>query len=217
MRAINSETGEQVLFNLAHSGWVLDTVFAVKSDHLVTVSRDRSMKLIHVATQRFIDNITSITPGALKGGLLAVDRHPTMDQVAMAGADGIPKIYKMYREKARKIGDDFNRIATFNAAKMPGRVFDVKFNADGSQLVAGSSSDGTGQVRVYNTADGKVISEIAMPEGGIYAVDFSRDGKTIASGGFDGTVRLHEAKSGKLIKEFVPVEIKKRDVAVDRK
>ena len=29
------------------------------------------MKLTEVATQRFIDNITSITPGALKGGLLA--------------------------------------------------------------------------------------------------------------------------------------------------
>ena len=35
-----------------------------------------TMKLTEVATQRFIDNVTSITPGALKGGLMAVDRRP---------------------------------------------------------------------------------------------------------------------------------------------
>ena len=34
------------------------------------------MKLTEVATQRFIDNITSITPGALKGGLAAVAVRP---------------------------------------------------------------------------------------------------------------------------------------------
>ena len=33
------------------------------------------MKLTEVATQRMEDNITSITPGALKGGLIAVDRQ----------------------------------------------------------------------------------------------------------------------------------------------
>ena len=61
--ALNVEDGKEVLFNGAHDGWVLDTVFSVNGDHLVTVSRDRSMKLINVPTQRFIDNVTSITPG----------------------------------------------------------------------------------------------------------------------------------------------------------
>ncbi|MCA9198200.1 MAG: hypothetical protein KDA87_11705, partial [Planctomycetales bacterium] len=76
VRAIKAATGEQVLFNGAHNDWVLDTVFAVDGKHVVSVSRDRSMKLIEVETERFIDNITSITPGALKGGVHAVDRHP---------------------------------------------------------------------------------------------------------------------------------------------
>ena len=35
-----------------------------------------TVKLTEVATQRFIDNITSITPGALKGGIRPVARHP---------------------------------------------------------------------------------------------------------------------------------------------
>ncbi|MBW3600149.1 MAG: c-type cytochrome, partial [Planctomycetes bacterium] len=93
LRGIEAETGKEVLFNGAHSDWVLDTVYSVAGDHVVTVSRDMSMKLINVPTQRFIDNISSITPGALKGGLHAVDRHPTKDELLIGGADGIPKIY----------------------------------------------------------------------------------------------------------------------------
>src|SRR5262249_50025683 len=76
LRAIDAKSGKQVLFQGAHSDWVLNTVFSADSSHLVSVSRDRSMKLTEVATQRFVDNITSITPGALKGGLMTVARHP---------------------------------------------------------------------------------------------------------------------------------------------
>ena len=39
-------------------------LLAQGATYLVSVSRDRSMKLTEVATQRFVDNITSITPGA---------------------------------------------------------------------------------------------------------------------------------------------------------
>jgi WD40 repeat protein len=204
-RAVNAETGEQVLFNLAHEDWVLDTVFAVKGDHLVTVSRDRSMKLINVETQRFIDNITSITPGALKGGLGAIDRHPLKDELLAGGADGAPKIYKMYREQDRKIGDDFNLIRAFGA--MPGRIFDVTYSNDGERIAAGSSYNGAGQVRIYKTADGAEQVKIDVPQGGIFAVSLSPDGARVASGGFDGYVRIHDAQTGSLIAEFPPVPL----------
>ncbi len=67
VRAIDAATGKQVLFQGAHSDWVLDTVFSKDSTYVISVSRDRSMKLIEVATQRFVDNITSITPGGAQG------------------------------------------------------------------------------------------------------------------------------------------------------
>ncbi len=69
VRAIDAKTGEQVLFMGSHNDWVLDTVFSADGSHLISVGRDMAAKLTEVATQRFIDNITSITPGALKGGL----------------------------------------------------------------------------------------------------------------------------------------------------
>ncbi len=67
---------QQVLFMGSHSDWALDTVFSADGSHLISVGRDMTAKLTEVATQRFVDNITSITPGALKGGLGAVARHP---------------------------------------------------------------------------------------------------------------------------------------------
>ena len=140
LRAIDAQTGKQVLFQGAHSDWVLDTVFSVDGSHLVSVSRDRSMKLTEVATQRFVDNITSITPGVLKGGLMTVDRHPKKDELLIGGTDGTPKIYRMHREKKRVIGDDFNLIRAFE--QMPGRVCAVRFNADGSLIRRGQHLGG---------------------------------------------------------------------------
>ena len=203
LRAIDAETGKQVLYQGAHSDWVLDTVFSTKGNYLISVSRDRSMKLVEVATERFVDNITSITPGALKGGLNAVDRHPKKDNLLIGGADGVPKIYKMLRTKKRQIGDDFNLIKAYEAA--PGRLYDVDFNADGSRFVVGSSLDGTGEVRIYETDSGKLLHKLQGQRGAVYAVSFSTGGKVVASAGFDGMVRLNDAETGKLIKEFSPV------------
>ncbi|HZN36888.1 MAG TPA: c-type cytochrome domain-containing protein [Pirellulaceae bacterium] len=213
VRAFDAETGKQVLFNGAHSDWVLDTTFSVGSDHIISVSRDMSMKLIEVKTERFIDNLTSITPGALKGGLISIDRHPTKDELLCGGSDGAPKIFKMVRTEARKIGDNANLLREF--AELPGRVFGVAYNHDGSRIAAGSSSDGVGEVRVYNAMDGAVVWKVSVPEGGIFTVDFNKDSTIVAAGGFDGDVRLYNATDGTLIKRFTPVEITGAAVAAN--
>lgn len=207
LRAFDVETGKQVLFQGGHGDWVLDTVFSVKGTHLVSVSRDRSMKLTEVATERLEDNITSITPGALKGGLQAVDRHPTKDELLIGGADGTPKLYQMVRTKARVIGDDYNNIR--NYAAMPGRLFAVKFSPDGNRIVAGTSYDGKGEVRVYETATAKLVSTFKGINGPIYALAYHPSGNVVASAGFEGTVHLSDPTTGALIRDFVPVPLKK--------
>jgi WD40 repeat protein/mono/diheme cytochrome c family protein len=217
VRAIDAKTGKQVMYQGAHSDWALDTAFSTDNSHVVSVSRDGSMKLTEVATQRFVDNITSITPGALKGGLMAVDRHPKKDELLIGGADGVAKIYQMYRTQARVIGDDFNRIARFNAQAVPGRIFAVQYSPDASRVVIGSSSDGRGEVRVLQEADGKLVSKFADQFGAIYAVAYSPDGKVVAVGGFDGVVRLFEPEKGALLKEFIPVPLTPAGVAAATK
>ena len=147
VRAIDVSTGEQVLYQGSHNGWVFDTVFSKDGSHLVSVARDMTAKLIEVKTQRFVDNITSITPKALKGGITSVVRHPNRDEILFGGADGVPKIYQMHRTTARKIGDDANQLWELPA--LPGRIFGVDMSNDASRIVAGSSLDGKGAIHIY--------------------------------------------------------------------
>ncbi|MDA8965084.1 hypothetical protein N9H09_02805, partial [bacterium] len=52
LRAIDSKTGEQVLFQGGHNDWVFDTAFNPKGDHVISVSRDMTAKLTELKTER---------------------------------------------------------------------------------------------------------------------------------------------------------------------
>lgn len=205
VRAIQVADGKQVMSMDAHTDLVFGTTFSLKNDHVISVSRDMSMKLTELKTSQFIDNITSITPGALKGGLMAVQRHPSEEQVLIGGADGEPKLYKIFRTQARQIGDDFNRIRGYT--KLPGRVCSLQFNKDGSKFVVGSSNATVGAARVYKTDTEAPLAELKPQTSGVFAVAFRPDGQQVATGGLDGQVRIFNAETGALLKEFLPVTI----------
>lgn len=243
VRAIDSKTGKQVLFQGAHGDWPLETVFSNDNTHLISVSRDMTVKLTEVKSERFVDNITSITPGALKGGVNAIAMHPERDDFVIGGSDGSVKVYRIYRQTKRVIGDDANQIRTLPSIK--GRVFSVDVSKDGKRIAAGSSLDGQGQVAVYSyefetkfsdemkkilgtrvasrsakdkekvaafrNKDVKQLFVIDTPESSIYSVQFSTDGKTVAAAGTDGSVRMFDATTGKLLKTWLPSVFKADD------
>lgn len=160
VRAIDAKTGKQVLFQGGHNGWVFDTAFNPKGDHVVSVSRDMTAKLTELATQRFIDNITSITPNALKGGMAAVVMHPTRDEIVVGGSDGVPKLYRIFRNTARKIGDDANLLLEF--PPLEGRIFALDISKDARRIAAGSSLNGKGAIHIYEVnPEAQIPKEIA--------------------------------------------------------
>jgi WD40 repeat protein len=219
VRAINTSNGKLVLQMGTHSDWVLATVFSQDSQHLASAGRDMSMKLTEVSTQRFVDNVTSITPNALKGGLMAIDRRPlkekkmakvpndtpnapakVYDELLAGGSDGIPRLYKMHREQKREIGDDANKLKQFEA--MIGRISTVKFNERGTTFAAASSLDGKGEVSIFDVNTGKKTFLLPKVSGPAYAVAWHPDGYSVASAGFDGKVWIHDAMDGSVILEF---------------
>jgi WD40 repeat protein/mono/diheme cytochrome c family protein len=236
VRAIEAETGKQVLQQASHDDWVLGTVFTHNGEKLVSVGRDMTAKLTEVATQRFIDNLSSITPGALRGGLQAVARHPKRDEFLVGGADGFPQVYRIERKVQRRIGDNALLIRRWPA--MEGRIYSVAFAPDGQSFAASSSLDGKGEVNIYNydfdtvmpadilaiegklgrsDADKKILDEhytsnvkllaAAKFDGAIYAVGYKPDGSLLAAAGEDGRIRLMNPKDAKVVKEFMPVTV----------
>ncbi|MCI0538442.1 MAG: hypothetical protein L0Z50_24815, partial [Verrucomicrobiales bacterium] len=147
IRAVEATTGKQAVQQGSHEDWVLDTVFSKEGSHIISVSRDMSAKLTEVASQRFVDNITSITPGALRGGLQALARHPTKDEVLVGGADGEPRIFQVFRQAARKIGDNANLLRKFT--RMEGRIFSADYSPNGNLIAVAATLDGRGAVNVY--------------------------------------------------------------------
>lgn len=140
--------GNQKLYQRTHDDWPRATVFTADSKHLVSGSRDMTVKLTEVETERFIDNVTSITPGALRGGIQALARHPLRDEIVVGSADGVPKIYRVFRQTARVIGDDANLVRQLEP--MPGRIFDVAVSPDGKYLAAASTVDSKSLIKVWS-------------------------------------------------------------------
>jgi WD40 repeat protein/mono/diheme cytochrome c family protein len=234
MRAIDAATGKQVLFSGSANDWVLDTVWSKAGNYVIAAGRDMTAKLTEFETQRFVDNITSITPGALRGGMHALARNPNKDEILIGGADGIPQIYRIVRETIRRIGDNGNLIRKFPA--MEGRIFGVDYAPDGKSIVCGSAYHGKGAVNFYSaefdstipadikkileevgsaknpkveewvTKDVKLLKSVPF-QGGVYTVKFSPDGKTVAAAGDDGKIHLIDAATGTTTKEFLSVPL----------
>ncbi len=205
LRAFNAENFQQVVYMAAHDDWIRGTVFSGDGKSLFTASRDMTVKMTDVATQRFVGNLTTHTPGILRGGVQAIDRRPKRNEVIVGGADGAPKLFKMDVQAAPADGGNPNQIRDYEA--MPGRIYDVRFNADGTRFFAAGTLDGQSQVRSYETDNGKLAWQLDVPDTAIYAVACTPDSATLAAAGADGKLRLIDAATGKIRKTFLPVDI----------
>jgi DNA-binding beta-propeller fold protein YncE/mono/diheme cytochrome c family protein len=202
VRVVDTAAGKEVLKITHHENWVLGTIFGVDGKRLVSVSRDQAAKLTDASTGQFIENIN-----ALRGELAAIARHPTRDLILIGGTERIPYLYTMDRSASMKIADDSTLIRKFET--QDGAIFALAFSPDGSRIaVAGAADD----VPVYQTETGERTATCKGHKG-TYAVAFSPDGEQLATGGFDGKVRVCEVKSGKLVRDFVPVPVETQTAA----
>ena len=75
-----------------------------------------------------------------------------------------------------------------------GRLNEIKYSQVGKRLaVAGSLG-----IWLYDTSSLHETNFLAVQQSGVSSVAFSSDGKMIASGSWDGGVKLWDAKTGKL-------------------
>jgi WD40 repeat protein/mono/diheme cytochrome c family protein len=198
---IDLATGKEMLDFKAHADWVLATQFTHDGKQLVSAGRDRAMKLIDLENSRFVDDINNPLEGCL---CLAI--HPKEEQIVYGGELGFARLYKISDNQKRTAGrNDTNLLRAF--PRQPGPVTAVAFSPDGSHVALGSM----GVVNVYpvGETDKSVMSLSSGIAGPVYCIAYRPDGSEIAVAGYDGWVRLFDAKSGKLVRQFVPVPVTK--------
>jgi WD40 repeat protein len=196
VRLIDAASGKELQKIGNHENWVLGTVFGVDGKRVVSVGRDRAAKLSDAASGAFLENVN-----LLRGELAAVARHPKKDIVVIGGDERIPYIYMMDRPKVMKIADDTTLIRKL--PRQEGAIAALAWSADNKIAVAGMGA----QVNIYNGESRVLVASCKGHQAGIYAVAFNPSGDRLATGGFDGHVRIYNAATGELMKDFVPVPI----------
>jgi len=79
----------------------------------------------------------------------------------------------------------------------PGKVTAVHFAADGSRLVTASGVAGLGgEAALWNPEDGSLIRRFRGHRDLLFDAELSPDGKTLATTGYDRTIRLWDAETG---------------------
>jgi len=204
VRVLAVDSGKELLKLAHHDNWVFGTAFSLDGKRLVSVGRDRAVKLTEAATGAFLENVNS-----LHGELNVIARHPRKDWVVVGGEDRIPYLYTMDRPRALRVGEESTLLRQLE--RQEGSIIALAFQPDGRRLAVGGADP---EVRIYETETGQRVCALTGHEGGVYTVVFHPNEELVATGGFDGNVRIFESATGKLIKSFIPVPLEKSAVSM---
>ena len=191
IRILRIQDGKVELHFKSHAEWTLATCFSSDGKQLVSAGRDSAMKIIDLATGRFIDDINNpIEP------ILDIARHPTQDTIVYAGAAGTPRIYRISdNQKRTSARRDTNLVRKLEKQKGP--VHSVAFSQDGKRILAGGADPA---VRVHDAGNGRVLHQLTGHSGPVFAVAFHPKSNVAVTAGFDGQLRFYAASDGKLIR-----------------
>ena len=197
VREFEASTGKELFKIGTHENWVLGTVFGIDSKRLVSVGRDRAAKLIDANAGQFLENVN-----LLHGELAAVARNPKRDEIIIGGEERIPYIYSMDRPHNLKVGEDASLLRKLEPQE--GAISALDWSPDGKWVAVGGAAP---SVNIYNAETGERVAACKGHSAGIYTVAFSPDSAHVATGGFDGQVRLYRTSDCTLEKTFVPVPL----------
>ena len=178
------------IMTIRHSGWIYAVAFSYDGKYLAIGDTSGQIKVRNLQTQQdvieFRGDADSIT---------ALQFSPDDQTLASAGYNGGVKLWKV---------SNWEHIGTLptNAT-----VTDLSFTLDSSTL----ASTDYEKVILWSIQSGENLVTLTGHKGWVFAAAFSPDGKTLTTGGDDGTLRLwdvtqYQSSSTNLVKiiYFIP-------------
>jgi len=182
---------------LAHSGPATAVTFAPDGTHFLSGSQDQTIKDWKIAYEAPLKNFGH--PNLVD----AVAFNSTGTLLATGCHDGNFRIWDVAK------GQAVQTIPAHVAMNQPSPIYGIAWSPDDKQLLTASYDH---SMKLWNAADGKLVREFKgfkekeFEKGhhdGVFSTVFSPDGKFIASGSSDRTVKLWNVGDGTVVRDFV--------------
>ena len=197
IRVFNVATKKQQLLIEDHADWVMDVAWLPDGSKLISASRDKTAKVFDAKTG---DSLVTFNGHAEP--VFGVAAAPDGKTVITSGRDKSLRRWNVTDAK------EVQRITGFGD-----EVFRVVVTPDGR--IFSCSADR--KARIHSLADGKLLTTFSGHNDWVYSLAYSDATKHLATGSFDGEVRLWNVQNGKGLVTFLAAPGYKRPVATAAK
>ena len=183
--AVDIATGKTTLKIEDHADWVMDVNWSPDGKQLVTASRDKTAKVFEVATGRSVTTFNGHGNAVYSVAFLTDGKS-----VVSAGSDKQARVWNPADAK------EIRKIGGFGSD-----IFRIAVTPENHLLSASADKN----AREHNLADGKVIRTFAGHKDWVYTLCYSPQRKLIATGSYDGEIRVWNSEDGSVATSFIAI------------